>query len=297
MASSGHAPVQCLRNFSFLNMKNKNDSILRCDTCQYAKNKRTVYSVNINKNNTGPFDLVHSDVWNAPVISIYGHRFFVIFIDDATWVTWVYLMKSKDEVFRIFTTYHKMVEVMFDKKIKAFRSDNGGDYNSQDFQAYLAENGIESQTSCAYTPEQNGAAERKNRHLLEVTQALLFEMNVPKHFWSDGTLTATYLINRMPSRTLGGMSPIEVLCPSKPLFQVPPKVFGCTCFVHIPKHQRDKLDPKAVKCIFVEYPSNQKGYKCYTPGKKGRVFVTMDSSFHEDVPFYSSASDELIYEE
>ena len=98
---------------------------------------------------------------------------------------------------------------------------------------YLTENGIEPQASCAYILEQNGVAERKNKHLLEVTRALLFEMNLPKYFWSDGVLTAVYLINRMPSWTLEGKSPIEVLCPRKPLFQVPPKVVWlyllCAC--------------------------------------------------------------------
>lgn len=80
------------------------------------------------------------------------------------------------------------------------------------------------------------------------------------------------------------------------LFQVPPNVFRCTCFVHIPKHQQDKLDPKALKCIFVEYSINHKGYKCYALGKKGRAFVTMKTSFCEEGFFYSSTSEELIYE-
>ena len=74
-------------------------------------------------------------------------------------------------------------------------------------------------------------------------------MNVPKSFWSDEVLT-TYLINRMPSKTLGGNSPIEILCPNTPLFQVSPKIYGCMCFVHIPKHQHDKLDPKVSSVIF-----------------------------------------------
>ena len=73
-------------------------------------------------------------------------------------------------------------------------------------------------------------------------------------------------------------------------------MFGCTCFVYIPKHQRDKLDPKAVKCIFVGYPSSQKGYKCYVPGDKGLLFVTMDVSLHGDIPFFSSVSKELLPE-
>ena len=66
--------------------------------------------------------------------------------------------------------------------------------------------------------------------------------------------------------------------------------------MHVPKHQRDKLDPKAVNCIFIGYSSNQKGYKCFALEKKGRVFVIMDVSFYEDVPFYSYTNEELIYE-
>ena len=76
----------------------------------------------------------------------------------------------------------------------------------------------------------------------------MFEMNVPKYFWSDGVLPAAYLINKILSRTLEGRkSPIEVLFPSLPAFPVPLMVFGCTFFVHIPK--RDKLDLKDVKCV------------------------------------------------
>ena len=105
--------------------------------CQ--KNKRTVYSMNLNKRHTGPFDLIHSDVWFAHVVSIYGRRYFITLIDDAIWVTWVYLMKSKNEVLHIFKTYCKMVEVHFNKGIKALRSDKGGEYTSQVFQMYFNE--------------------------------------------------------------------------------------------------------------------------------------------------------------
>ena len=141
-----------------------------------------------------------------------------------------------------------MIKVKLEKKIKAFRSDNGGEYTSNAFRHYLTKNGIESQTYCLYTPGQNNIPKHNCRHLLEVTRAILFEMNVPKSFWSDEVLT-TYLINRMPSKTLGGNSPIEILCPNTPLFQVSPKIYGCMCFVHIPKHHHDKLDPQVEVCF------------------------------------------------
>lgn len=180
-------------------MKNKNNAMsLNCETCQYAKKHRNGYSSNINKLNASLFDLIHFDVWCAPLVSVYGQCYFVIFIDDASRCTWVYLMKSKDEVLEVFKTYHKMRETKFEKKLRTLRFDNGGEYTSKEFLANLLAIGIEVQTSCPYTSEQNGLAAQKNMHLLEVTKALLIEMSVRKSFWSDGVLTVAFLINRMP---------------------------------------------------------------------------------------------------
>jgi hypothetical protein len=75
----------------------------------------------------------------------------------------------------------------------------------------IFQKGILHQTSCVYTPQQNGISERKNRHLLEVTRTLLFQNNVPKIFWSEAVLTATYLINRIPSTILSFKSPLNIL--------------------------------------------------------------------------------------
>jgi hypothetical protein len=71
--------------------------------------------------------------------------------------------------------------------------------------------GIFHQTSCPDTSPQNGVAERKNRHLLEVARSLMFTMNVPKFLWREAVMTATYLINRMPSRVLGMKTPYEMI--------------------------------------------------------------------------------------
>jgi transposase InsO family protein len=79
------------------------------------------------------------------------------------------------------------------------RSNNAKEYTSSSFASYLFDKGIIYKTSCAYTPHQNGVVEQKNRHLLDVARCLLFQMHVPKQFWSDAILTACYLINRMPS--------------------------------------------------------------------------------------------------
>ena len=111
--------------------------------------------------------------------------------------------------------------------------------------------------TCVDTPQQNGVAERKNRHLLEITRALRFQMNVPKFYWGEVVLTSAYLINRLPSRVLSGVSPVQVLTrffPSVPIMSsLQNRVFGCSAFVHVHGPHRGKLDPRAIKCIFIGY--------------------------------------------
>ena len=106
------------------------------------------------------------------------------------------------------------------------------------------------QSSCSYTPQQNGVAERKNRHLLKVARCLLLQMNVPKVFWGDAVLTLCFLINRMPSAILHGQSPFSLIYPSTAIFNVPPRIFGCVAFVHQSDRTISKLDPRAHKCVF-----------------------------------------------
>ncbi|XP_013632727.1 PREDICTED: uncharacterized protein LOC106338251 [Brassica oleracea var. oleracea] len=81
-------------------------------------------------------------------------------------------------------------------------SDNGGEYIGHTLKDHLAQHGILHQTSCPYTPQQNGVAERKNIHLMEVVRSMMFHKSVPERFWSDAVMTAFYLINRIPTRIL-----------------------------------------------------------------------------------------------
>ncbi|RVX09482.1 Retrovirus-related Pol polyprotein from transposon TNT 1-94 [Vitis vinifera] len=118
------------------------------------------------------------------------------------------------------------------------------------------------QSSCAHTPQQNGVAER------------------------DAVLPTCYLINRMPSSVLHDQTPHSLLFPDQPLYFLPPRVFGCTCFVHILTPGQDKLSTKATKCIFLGYSRLQKGYCCYS-SETHRYFLSADVTFFEDSPFFS----------
>jgi hypothetical protein len=86
----------------------------------------------------------------------------------------------------------------------------------------------------------------------------------------------------MPSKVLGLKTPYEMIY-GKNEFIVPPKVFGCTCFVRDHRPSVGKLDPHVVKCIFIGYPFGPKGYKCWSPSER-RTFVSMDMTFRSLSP-------------
>ena len=149
------------------------------------------------------FEIIHSDVWGVtPIISHAQYKYFMTFIDDYSHFTWIYFLHTKAEVLTVFRSFVAYIETQFSTTIKVLRSDNGGEYMSHDFQAFLQQKGIISQRSCPYTPQHNGMAERKNRHLLDMVRTLLLEASVPPRFWVEALSIAVYLINRLPSQQL-----------------------------------------------------------------------------------------------
>jgi len=111
---------------------------------------------------------------------------------------WVYFLKHKSEVPDKFYAFYQMIHTQFGKKIQVLRSDNG-EFVNKSMQEFFRGNGLIHQTSCPNTPQQNGVAERKNRKLLEMTRAMIFDTQVLTRFWTEAVATSTYLLNRLPS--------------------------------------------------------------------------------------------------
>ncbi|KAA0046032.1 Beta-galactosidase [Cucumis melo var. makuwa] len=177
-------------------------SSLSCDVCIRAKQHRVSFPSQPYKP-TQSFNLIHNDVWGpSKVTTSSGKWWFVTFIDDHTRLTRVYLITDKSEVPSIFQNFYHVIKTQFHTKIAILRSDNGREFQNDNLSEFLASKGIVHQTSCAYTPQQNGVAERKNRHLVEVARSLMLSTSFPSYLWGDAILTAAHLINRMPSRIL-----------------------------------------------------------------------------------------------
>ena len=91
-----------------------------------------------------------------------------------------------------------MITTQYQSHIQVLRTDNGGEFVNQDLKKYLQEHGISHQTTCPYSPQQNGIAELKNSHLLEVVRASLFGAHMPTSYWGEALSVAAYLINVYP---------------------------------------------------------------------------------------------------
>ena len=268
-------------------------SSFHCESCIFAKFHRSTYLPKPYQASK-PFYLIHSDVWGpSKITTLSGKRWFVTFIDDHTRLCWIYLMNKKSDVKNLFTNFYNMIENQFQTKIGILHSDNGTEYFNEQLGEFLEKKGIFHQSTCRDTPQQNGIAERKNKHLLEVARAIMFYMHVPKYLWGEAILTASYLINRMPTKVLTYKTPFDCLktfFPDTRLFSdLPAKVFGCTAYVHVPSQFRSKLDPRAIKCVFLGYSSNKKGYKCFDPQTK-KFHVSMDVSFVETKSYFPNTS-------
>ena len=161
---------------------NKSPNTFSCEICQFAKHTRSCYS-RLPYKSSKPFSFIHSDVWGPSRINtMNGQRWFVSFIDDHTRLTWVFLMKSKSEVSEIFKKFHSMIQTQFHTNIQILKTDNAKDYFNYVLASYLTQKGVIHLSSCVDTPQQNGIAERKNRHLLEVAHSPMFSTKVSKYF-------------------------------------------------------------------------------------------------------------------
>lgn len=100
-------------------------------------------------------------------------------------MTWLYLLKLKSDVFSVLKSYFCLVQTQFNKYIKRVRSDNGSGFFNLECTTLFKSLGVIHESSCPYTPQENGVAERKHRHILEVARSLKFQGNISTRFWGN----------------------------------------------------------------------------------------------------------------
>ncbi|KAG8495219.1 hypothetical protein CXB51_012817 [Gossypium anomalum] len=298
----GHASISRLNKMPLhpCNFSNST-SIQNCPVCPLAKQNRLPFPLSNTRAET-TFSLLHLDLWGPYRVSTHsGHRYFLTIVDDFTRLTWVYLLRLKSDVPVQLKQFFRMIQTQFSATVKIVRSDNGSEFFNTACTEFFHTMGIIHQSSYSHTPQQNGVAERKHRHLLEVARSLKFQSNMPSKFWGECVLAACFIINRLPTPLLSWKSPFEVFYKKLPDLSCL-KVFGCLCYATTPRYS-DKFSPKAIPSVFMGYSAVQKGYVLFNLHTK-TFFVNRDVIFHEDIfpfkfpvesPFFFPTSDNTMF--
>ena len=221
------------------------------------------------------------------VLTRAGKKYMMTLIDDATKWCYLFLVKTKDEALECFKIYKAEVETPLNKKIKRLRSDRGGEYLSKEFSDFCAEHGIIHETTAPYSPQSNGVAERKNRTLTDLVNAMLDSSGLPKPWWGEAVLAACYVLNRVPT-SKGEITPYEGWKGRKPTLRFL-RAWGCLAKVNVPAVKKRKLGPKTVDCVFLGYAKNSIAYR-FLVIKSGvadvnvnTVIESSDATFFENI--------------
>jgi hypothetical protein len=266
-----------------------------CKGCALGKNIKKPFPSNNNRYKE-ILDLIHSYVC-GPVLVKYlgGYSYYIIFIDDYSRKTWLYILKTKDEVFNKFQQFKEEIENITNKKIKMLRIDNGGEYTSKEFVAFCKSTGIRRELTIPHNPQQNGVTERKNRSIEETVRALLNDQGLSMFLWGEAIMTTMYVPNISPHRILKDMTPEEAFLGKKSNVENL-RIFGCPVYSHIPKNKRNKQESPGKKGIFVGYNDSSKSYRIYIL-EQHKIEVNIDVTFNEKMTFKKSIEENIEEEE
>ena len=248
-----------------------------CDACHCNKSKRLVFTSSLSTCNH-PLELLHSDLWGPSLVTATsGHRYYIHFIDHFSRFMWVFPLHHKSNALSVFILFKSQIEKLLGLPIKQLQTDGGGEFKK--FSSFLASNGISHPFSCPHTHAENGIAERKHRHLVETGLTLLARASIPLYYWVNAFETAAFLINHMPTPVLSNISPYEKLSCKTPEYSFL-RVFGCACYPNLRPYNKNKLQPRSIRCVFLGYSNMHKGYKCLHQ-ETGRLYISRDVVFVE----------------
>ena len=180
-----------------------------------------------------------------------GKRFYVIFVDDHSRFTKLYLLRTKDEALEMFINYKSEVENQKNKRIKRLRIDRGGEYESNHFKEFCEQNGIIHEVTPPYSLESNGIVERKNRTLKEMMNAMLVSFRLSSNMWGKAILSACHIQNKIPYKKTS-KTPYDLWEGRKPNLEYL-KVWRCLAKVMLPEPRRRKFGSRSCDCVFIGY--------------------------------------------
>lgn len=203
----------------------------------------------------------------------------MLLVDDFSRFMWVYMLKSKDEALANFKKFKIFVETESDKKLRAIRTDRGGEFTSTAFKLFCEEQGVKRFLTAPYSPQQNGVVERRNQTVVEMARCMLKSMEVPSKFWAEAVKTAVYILNRAPTQSVSEATPYQAWFGKIPNIHHL-RVFGCVAHVKDVTPNLTKLANRSNQAIMIGYEIGSKAYRLFDP-IRNKIIVSRDVAFEE----------------
>jgi hypothetical protein len=186
----------------------------------------------------------------------------MLLIDDYTRMTWVSFLKNKSEAIDKFKVFKELVENETDLKIKCLRSDNGGEFTSNEFENFVR--CMESKDNFQQPGHHNRMVwqKEKNRTVQEMERTMLNDSKLSYMFWREAIHTVVHILNRCFLRTNHDKTPYE-LWKGRPATINYLKVFGSKCYIKRSEENLGKFDSRTDEGIFLGYSFDSKSYRFY----------------------------------
>ena len=220
-----------------------------CKNCLAGKQIRRPFPKKSEFRASKKLQLIHGDIC-GPIqpSTVGGRRYYFLLIDDYSRLMWVAFLKEKSEAFQHFEKFKNLAESESEEYVKCFRTDRGGEFNSEEFNAYCEENGIKRHLTAPYSPQQNGVVERKNRTIMSCVRSMLKEKNLPLEIWAEAVNTCVYVLNRSYTKSLENITPYEKWSGRKPNIDHL-RVFGSVVHVKTTKRVNKLEDRSSISLI------------------------------------------------
>jgi Integrase core domain len=250
-----------------------------CKHCVLGKQTKTpVPKKREGKKATRLLEKVHSDIMGPEDVHMPdGGLYALNFIDNYSDKTWVYILKKKSDATPRFKEWCAIVEKETGLSVQIYRTDNGGEFKSSEFEHYLSEQGIRHQVTAPYTSAHNGKSERCHRTLFNRARAIMSDNQFHPKLWGEWVLTAAYIKDRTPTKSLKDKTPFEAYYGERPDLSNLCEI-GCKAFVLIQNEDRPKIYARSIECVLVGYSQVSKAYRCYNT-TTGHIMVSRNVQF------------------
>jgi hypothetical protein len=191
-----------------------------CGACLEGKQRRTVFPAQAQYRAEKVLELVHDDLCvkiSPPTPA--GNQYFILLVDDKSRFMSAMLLSTKDQAAEAIQRFQSKAEAETGEDLGTLRTDRDGEFNSASFMEYCLEHGVRRQLTAPYSPQQNGVVERRNATVVGAAQSMLKAKKLPNWLWGEAVMTAVYVLNRTPTKSVDGVTPFEVWYGKKPSVQ------------------------------------------------------------------------------